>query len=96
MAARPRSAPEAALARAPLVVLVVAEGAADDLEVVAAALPTAPDAEAALALATLELDALLSDWLMSAGTLNWPLAAAMLMEPSAFRTLGLAARNARV
>ena len=95
MAATPRSAPEAALARAPLVVLVVADAADDDPEVVAAALPTALEAPEA-ALDEPEGDALLSDWLTSAGTLNWPLAAAMLTDPSAFKMLGLAAKNARV
>lgn len=95
MAATPRSAPEAALARAPLVVLVVAE-AADDDDVAAAALPTALEAGGALAELELEPGALLSGWLTSVGTLNWPLVAAMLRVPSAFRMLGLAAKNARV
>ena len=98
MAATPRSAPEATLARAPLVVLVVAEAPDADPEVVAAALPTALEAPEAAAEEpdAPEGDALLSDWLTSVGTLNWPLAAAMLTVPSAFRMLGLAAKNARV
>ena len=98
MAATPRSAPEATLARAPLVVLVVAEAADADPEVVAAALPTAAEALEAPAAEpdAPEGEALFSDWLTSVGTLNWPLAAAMLMVPSALMMLGLAAKNARV
>jgi len=95
MAATPSSAPEATLARAPLVE-PVAEGEADAPDDDAAAMPAAaaePDADEDAA--DDDEDALLS-WLTSWGTMNWPLAAPMLRVPSALMMLGLAAMNERV